>query len=168
MKVLWAPWRKAYVEKVDEQTGCFLCEAAEAPEERLPELLVVYRGERAFVILNKYPYNAGHLMVAPKAHLGSYELLDDETALEMHRLLKLSIKALKKVYAPHGFNAGYNLGRAAGAGLEGHLHQHLVPRWVGDTNFMPVLAETKVVSESLSESYRRIKEAFTELLRGSA
>jgi len=164
MKILWAPWRKAYVESVDEIEGCFLCHALSQPPERWKEVLLLYKGKKAFIVLNKYPYNAGHLMIVPVKHTGNYEEIDGETALEMHELLQLSLKALKSEYKPHGFNVGYNLGRAAGAGLEEHLHMHVVPRWFGDTNFMPVLAETKVISEALYETYDRLSKALKKVV----
>ncbi len=164
MKLLWAPWRKNYVESVDTQEGCFLCHAVSQPEEKLRDHLVLYRGRKAFVIFNKYPYNAGHLMVAPVEHLGEFTLMDDDTALEIHRLTKVCIGALRKEMKSQGFNLGYNLGRPAGAGLESHLHLHIVPRWNGDTNFMPTLANVKVVSQDLYELYDRIKSTFLELL----
>ncbi|ADC88778.1 histidine triad (HIT) protein [Thermocrinis albus DSM 14484] len=157
MRILWAPWRSGYVEKVDEQEGCFLCDAARADQQRHRELLVLHVGRRAFVIFNKYPYNAGHLMVAPVDHIGDFLKLDEETALEIHTLTQKAIRVLKEVLRPHGFNLGYNLGRSAGAGLEDHLHLHIVPRWNGDTNFMPVTANTKVISQDLWDLYDRLK-----------
>ncbi len=164
MKLLWAPWRKSYVESVDTQGDCFLCHAVSQPEERLRDHLVLYRGRWAFVIFNKYPYNAGHLMVAPIEHLGEFTLMDEETALEIHRLTKVCIRALREVIKPQGFNLGYNLGRPAGAGLESHLHLHIVPRWNGDTNFMPTVAQVKVISQDLYELYDRTKPVFLKLL----
>jgi len=167
MNLLWAPWRGAYVEKIDQTSGCFLCDAGAQPEERLRDHLVLYRGKKAFVIFNKYPYNAGHLMVAPIEHIGNFCLLDQETVLEIHRLTVVSIKALEEVIKPHGFNLGYNLGRSAGAGLESHIHLHIVPRWNGDTNFMPTVAQTKVISQDLWELYDRIKPTFERLINAT-
>jgi ATP adenylyltransferase len=167
MKLLWAPWRSTYVERIDQTSGCFLCDAVYQPEERLRDHLVLYRGKRAFVIFNKYPYNAGHLMVAPTEHIRNFCLLDQETVLEIHRLTVVSIKALEEVIKPHGFNLGYNLGRSAGAGLESHLHLHIVPRWNGDTNFMPTVAQTKVISQDLWELYDRIKPTFERLVNAT-
>jgi ATP adenylyltransferase len=167
VRILWAPWRSSYVEKVDEQEGCFLCKAVVEPEDKLRDSLVLYRGQRAFVIFNKYPYNAGHLMVAPKKHMGDFQLLDDDTALEIHKLTKICLKALRECIKPHGFNLGYNLGRSAGAGLESHLHLHIVPRWNGDTNFMPTTAKTKVISQDLFDLYDRIKPVFDSLLNAT-
>lgn len=159
MDILWAPWRSHYVENVDNIEGCFLCNALAQPPEKHREHLVLYVAERSFIILNKYPYNSGHLMIVPKKHTGSYEDLDEETVLEMDKLLRLSLRILRKVFSPHGFNIGYNLGRPAGAGLESHIHMHVVPRWNGDTNFMPVIGKTKVISQDLWDTYDRLKEA---------
>ncbi len=167
MRILWAPWRSSYVERVDEQEGCFLCQAFLQPEEKLRDFLVLHKGKRAFVIFNKYPYNAGHLMVAPSEHIGDYTLLDEETVIEIHRLTRLCLLALKEVLKPHGFNLGYNLGRPSGAGLESHIHLHIVPRWNGDTNFMPTIAQTKVISQDLYELYDRLKPVFERLLNAT-
>ena len=168
MEILWAPWRSSYVENVDSMEGCFLCNAVKQPPDKWREVLLLHRGERSFIILNKYPYNSGHLMIVPLEHTCEYESLDDATVLEMNELLKLSLKALKKVFRPHGFNIGYNLGRPAGAGLESHLHMHVVPRWNGDTNFMPVIGKTKVISQDLFTTYDRLKEAIEVITRESA
>ncbi|HIC96975.1 MAG TPA: HIT domain-containing protein [Aquificaceae bacterium] len=159
MRILWAPWRSDYVESVGKIEDCFLCGAASQPENRWREFLVLYKSSESFIILNKYPYNSGHLMIVPLIHTSSYESLSDATVMDMHRLLKLSLRILGRVFNPHGFNIGYNLGRPAGAGLETHLHMHVVPRWNGDTNFMPVLAKTKVISQDLLTTYDRLKEA---------
>lgn len=155
------------MEKIDQTSGCFLCDAVSQPEEKLRDHLVLYRGKKAFVIFNKYPYNAGHLMVAPVEHIRNFCLLDQETVLEIHRLTVVSIKALEEVIKPHGFNLGYNLGRSAGAGLESHIHLHIVPRWNGDTNFMPTVAQTKVISQDLWELYDRIKPTFERLINAT-
>jgi ATP adenylyltransferase len=152
------------VENIDRIGNCFLCDAVSQPKDIWRDFLVLYVGERAFVIFNKYPYNAGHLMVSPIAHTGDFTSLDDETLLEINRLTKVCIKALQVCIKPHGFNLGYNLGRSAGAGLEDHIHLHIVPRWNGDTNFMPVLSETKVISQDLYELYDRLKPIFYGLI----
>lgn len=165
MKRLWAPWRKSYVESVDSQKDCFLCEAVSQPEERLRDYLVLYRGKHAFVIFNKYPYNAGHLMIAAIDHIGEFTQIDQETALEIHTLTKVCILALRETIKPHGFNLGYNLGRSAGAGLESHIHLHIVPRWHGDTNFTTTVGNIKVISQDLYELYDRIKPVFYDILR---
>ncbi|MEM0329637.1 MAG: HIT domain-containing protein [Nitrososphaerota archaeon] len=162
MKILYAPWRIAYIKWFSKKgRECFLCEASREKDDA--RSLIVYRGRSCFVILNKYPYNNGHLMIAPCKHAGKISDLGDDELLELIELLKLSIAALEAEYKPDGFNVGLNLGRAAGAGLEEHIHLHVVPRWFGDTNFMPVLADTKVVPESLEESWRRLRDRFRSL-----
>jgi ATP adenylyltransferase len=162
MKILYAPWRIAYIKWFSKkERGCFLCMASR--DEDNARNLVIHRGRSCFVILNRYPYNNGHLMIAPYRHVGRITDLGDDELLEMIKFLKLSIAALESEYKPDGFNVGLNLGRAAGAGLEEHIHLHIVPRWIGDTNFMPVLADTKVIPESLEESWRRLRDRFQTL-----
>jgi ATP adenylyltransferase len=156
-KPLWAPWRLEYIAQADEQEGCVFCEAAAGDDQ---EKLVVHRGERAFVVLNKFPYSSGHLMVAPYRHVGEFGDLTDEEALEVHRLAERGLAALAETYRPQGYNLGWNLGRIAGAGVVDHVHLHVVPRWAGDTNFMPVLADVKVLPEHLAETRRRLGEAW--------
>jgi ATP adenylyltransferase len=157
VKQLWAPWRLEYIQGADEQDGCVFCRALEGDDE---ELLVVRRGERAFALLNKFPYAAGHLMVAPARHAGDFGALEDVEVLEIHRLAREGIEALAATYAPQGFNLGWNLGRPAGAGVVDHVHLHVVPRWVGDTNFMPVLGDVKVMPEFLSDTRRKLADAW--------
>ena len=156
---LWAPWRLEYVARAEEESGCVFCAeaAGEIPDE---ESLLVHRGERCLVVLNKFPYSSGHLLVAPVRHCGGFGELDDDEALELHRLAAAGMDALGGVYAPHGYNLGWNLGRPAGAGIDDHVHQHVVPRWGGDTNFMPVLADVKVLPEHLRETRRRLAAAW--------
>ena len=156
-KQLWAPWRLEYIKQADEQPGCVFCDAAAGDDK---ERLVVHRGELAFVLLNKFPYSSGHLMVAPYRHVGELAGLTDEEALEVHRLAVEGVTALGEVYGPEGHNLGWNLGRVAGAGVIDHIHLHVVPRWAGDTNFMPVLADVKVLPEYLLETRRRLVEAW--------
>ena len=158
-KPLWAPWRLEYIARADEDGDCVFCAEAAG---RLPddESLVVRRGERCLVLLNKFPYSSGHLMAAPLRHVGEFGELDDEEALELHRLAAAGMAALGAVYAPQGYNVGWNLGRVAGAGIVDHVHLHVVPRWGGDTNFMPVLADVKVLPEHLRETRRRVAEAW--------
>ena len=158
MKQLWAPWRLEYIEAADEDTGCVFCRAAAADDDEAA--LVVHRGEHAFVLVNKFPYVSGHLMVAPYRHLGDFAELTDEEALEVHRLGERGMAALAESYAPQGYNVGWNLGRIAGAGIVDHVHLHVVPRWAGDTNFMPVLADVKVLPEHLLETRRRLADAW--------
>ncbi len=156
MDRLWAPWRIEYVrmEKIEE---CIFCKF---PKERKDEEnLILHRGKYAFIIMNNYPYNPGHVMVAPYRHVACLEELSSEEILEMHALSSLAIKAIKKAMKPQGFNIGINIGRVAGAGIEGHIHIHIVPRWNGDTNFMPVIADTKVIVQGIRENYRELKEA---------
>jgi ATP adenylyltransferase len=157
---IWAPWRLPYVKDAskDSEAGCIFCtKPAEDEDERN---LIVHRGERCFVILNLFPYTNGHLMIAPYAHLATLPELDPETTAEMMALAQRAIVVLDRTYEPHGYNAGLNQGRAAGAGYEGHIHLHVVPRWSGDTNYMPVLADTRVMPQSLEESYRALEGAF--------
>jgi len=158
MKILWAPWRMKYIRSCSKDSECFLCRALS--EDKDEENLILLRGEKSFIIMNRYPYNNGHLMIAPKRHVGDLLQLNDGELIEMIKMIKLAVKALKSEYNPDGFNIGLNLGRAAGAGLEDHLHMHIIPRWVGDTNFMPLISETKTIPELLTESYSRLKKYF--------
>jgi ATP adenylyltransferase len=151
-KPLWAPWRLEYVQAADELDRCIFCE----PEEEL----LVHRGEHSLVVLNKFPYSSGHLLVAPHRHLAEFGALSAEEAAEVHGLAARGIEALRAEYAPHGFNLGWNLGRVAGAGIEHHVHQHVVPRWNGDTNFMPVLGDVKVLPEHLVRTAERLRPHF--------
>lgn len=157
MKRLWAPWRAPYILGTKEK-GCLLCRVSQ--ENRDEENYVVWRGELGYVMLNRYPYNAGHLMIVPYRHEGALENLQAKESLELIQLAQRSIVALKESMKPQGFNLGINLGSVAGAGIGEHLHLHIVPRWRGDTNFMPVLTSTKVVSQALEETHRTLKAAF--------
>ncbi len=141
------------------EPGCFLC--TKAAEDRDEESLIVHRTEAALVMLNLFPYNSGHLMVAPVSHGGDLALLPPEVGAELWRLTSLAVAVLEEEYRPDGFNVGMNLGRVAGAGVPDHLHIHIVPRWSGDTNFMPVTADTKVLPEALEQTYRRLRPRFT-------
>lgn len=156
-KPIWAPWRLEYIGEADAQQGCVFC--AEAAGELGESSLLVTRGEHAFVLLNKFPYSSGHLMVATLRHLAELSELEPQEAAEVHVLTTRAIDALRRVYAPDAFNVGWNLGRVAGGSIAGHLHEHVVPRWAGDTNFMPVLADIKVVPEHLLETRDRLREA---------
>jgi ATP adenylyltransferase len=156
-KQLWAPWRLEYISSADEQHGCLFCDAGGAEDE---DALVVQRGRTAFVLLNKFPYASGHLMVAPVRHVGDFAELTDDEALELHRLAGQGMGALAQLYEPQGYNVGWNLGRIAGAGVVDHVHVHVVPRWAGDTNFMPVLADVKVLPEHVTETRRRLADAW--------
>lgn len=159
MKIFWAPWRMKYIKSFGEKRDeCIFC--SKPKENRDEENLILYRGERGFIILNRFPYNSGHLMVAPYRHVRELEELSEDELLELMKLLIMSIKALKEEYKPEGFNVGANIGRVAGAGIEGHIHFHVVPRWGGDTSFMSVLSETKIIPELLEETYRRLVKYF--------
>ena len=158
-KPLWAPWRLEYITQADEQEGCVFC--AEALDSLAPaESLRVHAGETAIALLNKFPYSSGPVMVAPQRHVGALGELTEDEALEIHRLAVASVDVLTRVYGPGGFNLGWNLGRVAGAGIADHVHLHVVPRWGGDTNFMPVLADVKVIPEHLLETRDRLREAW--------
>ena len=157
-KPLWAPWRLAYVQQAGEQDGCVLCREVEGAIG--DETLVVHRGERTLALLNKFPYASGHVMVAPLRHTGEFGGLEEDEVVEIHRLASQGLGALGEVYGPQGSNLGWNLGRVAGAGVLDHIHLHVVPRWAGDTNFMPVLADVKVLPEHLEETRRRLADAW--------
>jgi ATP adenylyltransferase len=157
VRQLWAPWRLEYVQGADEDAGCVFCRAAESDDAAG---LVVHRSERAFVLLNKFPYASGHLMVAPFRHEGDFGALTADEAAEMHRLAATAIAALAETMHPQGYNVGWNLGRIAGAGVVDHVHLHVVPRWAGDTNFMPVLADVKVLPEALDDTRRKLVGAW--------
>jgi ATP adenylyltransferase len=152
---LWAPWRLEYIRQADQQEGCLFCRAAEGEDEAG---LVLHRGRHAFALLNKYPYASGHLMVAPYRHVGEFSELEDGEVLGVHRVASQGMGVLAQLYGPQGFNLGWNLGRIAGAGVVDHVHLHVVPRWAGDTNFMPVLADVKVLPEHLVETRRRLAQ----------
>jgi ATP adenylyltransferase len=155
---LWAPWRLEYVQNADKQDGCIFCKAAESDDDE--GQLVVHRGERAFVLLNKFPYASGHLLVAPYRHGLNFGDLDDAEILEVHRLGAQGLEALAATYAPEGYNLGWNIGRIAGAGIPDHGHLHVVPRWGGDTNFMPVLGDVKVIPEHLTATRAKLADAW--------
>ena len=156
-KPLWAPWRLEYIQQADEDRECLFCRAGNPEAE---DALVVHRGKRAFAMLNKFPYSSGHLLVAPLRHVADFAALEDDEALEMHRLGGHGMVALAATFSPQGFNVGWNLGRVAGAGVVDHVHLHVVPRWAGDTNFMPVLADVKVLPEHLVETRRKLAAAW--------
>ena len=157
---IWAPWRLKYVKDAskDLEDECIFC--AKPAEDDDAENLIVHRGERCFVILNLYPYTNGHLMVAPFEHVGRIQDIPAETTAEMMSLSQQAISVLQSKYEPHGFNVGFNQGRVAGAGVEHHIHMHVVPRWGGDTNFMPVLADTRVMPQTLEQTYEALKGTF--------
>ena len=158
-KLLWAPWRLEYIAQAGADDGCVFCaEAAGAlPED---ESLVVSRGERALALLNKFPYTSGHVMVAPLRHVGELGELDEAEAAAIHALTVQTLTALGRIYRPDGFNVGWNLGESAGGSISTHLHEHVVPRWAGDTNYMPVLADVKVMPEHLLTTRDRLRAAW--------
>lgn len=160
MERLWSPWRLAYVTGTSDAYQCIFCDALARGEG---ESLVVARGQHSFVILNLYPYNSGHLMVVPNRHVGSLAGLSAEEAAEVMRLTQASETVLTEVYQPQGINVGINLGRPAGAGVVDHVHVHLVPRWTGDTNFMSVVGNVRVLPEEVHQSAERIRPAFARL-----
>jgi ATP adenylyltransferase len=162
MKKLWAPWRFKYIEIVNDKGECIFCTK---PKEGVSEkTLVLYKGQFSFIILNLFPYNSSHLMVAPYKHTSKISDLTNNEELEMMELLKLSVDIIDKAYKPHGYNIGMNIGRVAGAGIEEHLHIHVVPRWNGDTNFMPIISETKVIPEAIEETYKKLSEVLKKLI----
>jgi ATP adenylyltransferase len=157
---IWAPWRLEYVKDAskDNESECIFCAGLETGDDEAN--LIVHRGERCFVILNKFPYTNGHLLVAPYEHIAQLQGLDEQTMAEIMSLAQRGMNALETSYAPHGYNVGFNQGRVAGAGVEHHIHMHVVPRWGGDTNFMPVLGDVRVIPEALNESARRLRAAW--------
>jgi ATP adenylyltransferase len=157
---IWAPWRLEYVKDAakDAEDACIFC--AKAGEGDDEANLIVHRGERCFVILNKYPYTNGHLMVAPFEHLATIQELDAATVGELMALAQRAMTVLEDEYSPHGYNVGFNQGRVAGAGVEHHMHMHVVPRWGGDTNFMPVIADTRVMAQTLEQTYAALRGRF--------
>ena len=157
MEHLWAPWRIEYIKKADEP-GCIFCN--KAAENNDVANLILYRGQHSFVIMNSYPYNPGHLMVAPYRHVAALDELTDEELNEQFKLVSRSVTVLKQVFKADGFNIGMNLGRIAGAGIDKHIHTHIVPRWVGDTSFMPVVGDINVVNEALKETYKKLVGKF--------
>jgi ATP adenylyltransferase len=164
MERLWSPWRMPYLLNTQPAAGCVFCAKLAAGSENDRDNLIVYRGRRAAIFVNLYPYNNGHLMVIPYDHVPSTEELSPEALLELMQLLNLSIATLRRVLKPHGFNVGINLGRSAGAGIQEHVHLHIVPRWDGDTNFLQVCAQTRVIPEMLPDTYDRLAGALRQLL----
>ncbi len=159
MDRLFAPWRIEYVERDDHEIeGCPFCVLPERSDAR--EALVVAESEHAFVLLNNSPYNPGHAMVIPREHTGAYTDLDDEVLLDHARLKGRTIEALERAFAPDGINSGLNLGKASGGSIDAHLHTHIIPRWIGDTNFMPIVGDTKVIVQAVEETYDQLHEAF--------
>lgn len=160
LKRLWAPWRMKYILS-DKTQGCAFCQALQAGDDE--RKYIVYRGQKAFIILNTFPYTNGHLMIVPYLHIGDLAELDRETLTDMMALTQKALQAMRQAMSPHGFNVGLNLGEAAGAGIQDHVHIHIVPRWHNDTNFMPVLGDVRVIPEPLSETYQKLLTALRKL-----
>jgi len=161
MKHIWSPWRMNYIMNHERSLDCVFCQAIEQADSA--ENLVVFRGQSVFVILNRYPYTSGHIMVVPFAHVPSLEALSPEVRAEMIDMASIATQVLQTIYHPEGFNLGINLGEAAGAGIAAHLHMHVVPRWNGDTNFMSAVGGTRVLPENIDDSYQRIQTAWKEM-----
>jgi ATP adenylyltransferase len=158
MDYLWTPWRYQYISQAGEPDACVFCEAARASDDKA--VLVVHRGQRNFVIVNRFPYTSGHIMVVPYEHAAMLEALPDETLVELILLARAAERHLRAVYRPEGLNLGMNIGRSAGAGIAGHVHLHALPRWTGDTNFMTVVGETRVLPEDLEVTWEKLRKAF--------
>jgi ATP adenylyltransferase len=161
MNTLWAPWRMPYIEQSEPEPGCLFCRKIR--EDRDNENYILLRGPRCFVMLNLYPYNSGHLMVVPYQHTGAYEEIEGDTGSDLIATSQLAVRALTEVMHPDGFNLGINQGTVAGAGVADHIHLHVVPRWNGDTNFMPVLADAKVMPEILNRTAAKVRPVLTRL-----
>jgi ATP adenylyltransferase len=158
---LWAPWRMEYV-AAPKPPGCIFCDYPAAPESEDRKNLIVHRAPRSFVILNRYPYNSGHLMVVPRTHVSDLARLAADEWGELQETLRLAAGVLKAAYRPEGLNVGMNLGKSAGAGIEEHMHWHLVPRWSGDNNFMPVLADVRVMVDHLDATWQKVRAGFVD------
>jgi ATP adenylyltransferase len=162
MEHIWAPWRREFILQGGTHTDCFLCQKPK--EDRDEANYILYRGKLNYILLNAYPYNPAHLLVAPYRHVGDLTETGEEELKEHFELVKLSVRLLKHAVKPAAFNVGMNLGRIAGAGVDDHIHTHVVPRWQGDTNFMPVVSETRVLSEALSQTYTALSAGLREIL----
>ena len=161
-KHLWAPWRINYIRNLDKGGDCFICQAHKNPGDD-DKNFVLWRTDRSIVILNRFPYNNGHLMIVPYAHAPSLEDLEPETAADLMALTQLSLRVLREIYNPQGFNVGLNIGKAAGAGIAGHIHLHVVPRWGGDTNYMTTVGHMRVIPEWLDEMYAQLHPIFEQM-----
>lgn len=166
MDILWAPWRSQYISsfKNEVDTGCFICDAVK-DDKHEKERLVIYRTQYSIVMLNKFPYNGGHLLIAPLRHVGDYTELSIEEINDISVLTQATVKALRYLKNPDAFNIGMNVGRSAGAGLPGHIHQHVIPRWNGDSGFISSICDAKVVSEALEDTHREVKDALLKVLK---
>ena len=159
MDTLWSPWRYRYVSRQSPTPGCVFCRIASSVDEDETSL-VVYRGQHVYIVLNRFPYSTGHLMIVPFAHVPDLASLEDACLLEMMQLARRAEQALRLTYQPGGFNLGLNLGECAGAGIAAHLHLHILPRWTGDANFMTTIGETRVIPEDLAETWRKLRPCF--------
>lgn len=170
MDKLWSPWRSKYIESFKpgavKEEGCLFCRVN--IEQNDSNNFVIHRSERSFIIMNLFPYNSGHLMVVPYKHASAFDELDEDTLHECMQNLNLCTKMLNAAIHPHGFNIGANIGRVAGAGIEEHVHFHIVPRWTGDSNFMPVLNDVKIISEAMEDTYKKLKESSAVILLSSS
>jgi len=164
MDYLWTPWRYAYVSTAEKTTGCVFCDAVNAGDDR--KVLIVHRGQHCFVILNMYPYTPGHVMIVPYAHLDELRKLPPDAAHEMIELSQRMESILRELYRPDGVNLGMNIGKAAGAGIAGHIHMHVLPRWVADANFVSVVCETRILPEALEETWKRMTAALSHPTTG--
>jgi len=158
-KLLWNPWRYEYIRKIDSSTKCVFCELPRHSDE---DSLIIFRGKLSYVVMNAYPYNTGHLLIVPYRHVGDLSELTDEEYNEMCMLVRRSVRILREAFNPDGFNIGINIGRAAGAGVPGHIHFHVVPRWVGDANFIAIIGSTKTLPMALHEGYHILKSKWKE------
>jgi ATP adenylyltransferase len=159
MDFLWTPWRYAYVTNADRETGCIFCEA---PKENDEKVRIVHRGAHCYIILNIYPYTSGHVMIVPYAHLDELQKLPADAAQEMMALSQRMESVLRSLYRPDGINLGMNLGKAAGAGVSGHIHMHVLPRWIADASFVTVIGETRIMPEALEDTWTRLREALRQ------
>lgn len=162
MKRLWAPWRMEYILDEHKLKSCLFCAISKADKKDDRKNLILYRSKHCFVVLNKYPYNNGHLMVVPYFHTSTFDGLSDEVLFDMTKTVRNSVSILKKAFNPDGFNLGLNFGKVAGAGMESHMHKHIVPRWTGDTDSMPIISETRVMPEHLMKTYNKLKKLFNK------
>ena len=163
MKRLWAPWRMEYILDEKKHGSCLFCDISLDKKGNDTKNLILYRGKNCFVVLNKYPYNNGHLMVVPYFHTPTFDGLDDDVLFDLMKTQKISVDIIKKAMNPDGFNLGLNFGKVAGAGMESHMHLHIVPRWTGDTDSMPIIAETRVMPQHLKKSYNKLRGLFRKV-----
>jgi ATP adenylyltransferase len=163
MDYLWTPWRFQYITNADKAQGCVFCDKCQSGDDH--EMLVIFRGQHNFIVLNKFPYTSGHVMIVPYAHLDELQKLPAEAAQEMMSLTQKMEHVLRREYHPDGINVGMNIGKAAGAGVAGHIHMHVLPRWVADANFISVVGETRVLPETLEETWQRLKNALKNAIK---